>query len=273
LKIILKILILAVIGFFIFSLKEADARRYSMDEGVNRLLVVYDNNTLFENLTPAYGFSCLLMIDQYHILFDTGGNPTVLMENINRMDIDPEAIDSVVLSHIHGDHTGGLSGLLQKNKNITVYMPKSFPRGYKNDLRSLGTMVKEVEEPMMIHPSVYTTGELGTGIKEQSIIVKTRKGLVIITGCAHPGILKIVEMAKNFLMDRVHLVLGGFHLMGSRAAEIRAIINRLDELGVKSIAPCHCSGDTARELFRQHYGDNYIECGVGLVIEIPDIKK
>ena len=71
LKIILKILILAVIGFFILSLKEAHARRISMDEGVNRLLVVYDNNTLVENLTPAYGFSCLLMIDQYHILFDT----------------------------------------------------------------------------------------------------------------------------------------------------------------------------------------------------------
>lgn len=244
-----------------------------MDEGVNRLLVVYDNNTLVENLTPAYGFSCLLMINQYHILFDTGGNPSVLMKNMNRMDIDPEAIDNVVLSHIHGDHTGGLSGLLEKNRNITVYIPKSFPEGYKNDVMSLGIMVKEVEGPMMILPSVYTTGELGTGIKEQSIIVKTRKGLVIITGCAHPGILKIIEMAKDLLMDRVHLVLGGFHLMGCGAGEIRAIIKRLDELGVERIAPCHCSGDKARELFRQHYGNNYIECGVGLVLEIPDIKK
>ena len=244
-----------------------------MDEGVNRLLVVYDNNTLVENLTPAYGFSCLLMIDQYHILFDTGGNPAILMENMNRMCIDPDAIDSVFLSHSHADHTGGLSGLLQKNKNITVYIPKSFPQGYKNDVRALGTVVKEVERPMMILPSVYTTGELGTGIKEQSLIIKTEDGLVIITGCAHPGILRIVEMAKNFLMDRVHLVLGGFHLMGSRAGEIRAIINRLDELGVKIIAPCHCSGDTARELFREYYGDNYIECGVGLVLEIPDLKE
>ena len=152
-------------------------------------------------------------------------------------------------------------------------MPKSLPQGYKNDVRTLGTVFKEVEGSMMILPSLYTTGELGTGIKEQSLIVKTEDGLVIITGCAHPGILKIVEIAKNFFMNRVHLVLGGFHLMGSRAGEVRVIINRLDELGVKRIAPCHCSGDTARELFREHYGDNYIECGVGLVLDIPDIKK
>jgi len=120
---------------------------------------------------------------------------------------------------------------------------------------------------------VYTSGELGGGLKEQSLVLKTCQGLVIITGCAHPGIVEIVEHVRGLFEENVYLLIGGFHLMGKSPKELREIAKKLDELKVERIAPCHCSGDTARGFFRQYYGDNYITCAAGLVIDMPDPKK
>jgi 7,8-dihydropterin-6-yl-methyl-4-(beta-D-ribofuranosyl)aminobenzene 5'-phosphate synthase len=207
------------------------------------------------------------------ILFDTGGDASILLRNMYRTEIDPRKIDNVVLSHRHGDHTGGLGGFLQFHHDVTVYIPKSFPRNFKKEVGLTGARVQEVGGPMMIHSGIYTTGELGGFIKEQSLVLKTPEGLVIITGCAHSGIVKIVEHAVDLFREKVYLLLGGFHLMGRSRENIRATIGRLDELKVERIAPCHCSEDRARELFRHHYGENYIDCGVGLVSEIPALQR
>jgi 7,8-dihydropterin-6-yl-methyl-4-(beta-D-ribofuranosyl)aminobenzene 5'-phosphate synthase len=268
-----KIAALVTILSLILSWQCVYARRSSMNEGTNELFIIYDNNTLKSGLKSAWGFSCLIILPQYRILFDTGGDPSILMNNMNLMDIHPEDIDSVVLSHGHGDHTGGLGGLLHYHPNVTVYLPKSFPKSFKNEVNHIGARVHEVGGSMMLYPGVYTTGELGNGIKEQSLLLKTKKGLVIITGCAHPGIVDIVLKARSLFKDKVHLLMGGFHLMGSSQKEIRDIIKRLDEVEVERVSPCHCSGDTARKLFREHYGENYIKCGAGLVLEIPDLKE
>jgi 7,8-dihydropterin-6-yl-methyl-4-(beta-D-ribofuranosyl)aminobenzene 5'-phosphate synthase len=268
-----KISALAMTLFLILSWQWAYTRSSSMDKATNTLLVVYDNNTLKKGLKSAWGFSCLIILPQYRILFDTGGDPAILMNNMNMMNIHPETIDSVVLSHGHGDHTDGLSGLLHYNHDVTVYIPKSFPTRFKNGVIHMGALVHEVGEPVMLHPGVYTAGELGNGIKEQSLILKTRRGLVIVTGCAHPGIVDIVSQARTLLKDKVHLLIGGFHLMGSSPNDIRHIIKRLDEMEVENISPCHCSGDTAREVFSKHYGENYIKCGAGLVLGLPDLKE
>ncbi|MBL7178573.1 MAG: MBL fold metallo-hydrolase [Desulfobacteraceae bacterium] len=255
-----------------FSLQSAFAWRRSMNEAGSQLIIVYDNNTLKKGLTSSWGFSCLIILPQYRILFDTGGDPSILLKNMDRMDIDPEKIDSVVLSHGHADHTGGLIGLLQYHNDVTVYLPKSFPKMFKKEVDSIGARIEEVGGSIMIHPSVYTTGELGKSIKEQSLVLKTRKGLVIITGCAHPGIVEIVEHVRKLFKDKVYLLIGGFHLMGKSPKEIKGIAKKLDELNVEKIAPCHCSGDTARDIFKQYYGDNYITCATGLVMETPHLK-
>ena len=123
----------------------------------------------------------------------------------------------------------------------------------------------------MIHPGVYTTGELRYGLKEQSLVLKTRRGLVIITGCAHPGIVEIVEHATAVFQESVYLLIGGFHLMGHSRPELKKIAKRLDELKVEKIAPCHCSGDEAREFFKEYYKDKYITCAAGLLLTIPDL--
>jgi len=120
-----------------------------------------------------------------------------------------------VLSHIHGDHVGGLSGFLEQNSTVTLYLLKSFPKSFEYDVESLGARVEEVYEAKELFPSVFTTGELGKGTKEQSLIVKTSEGLVIINGCAYPGVVNIIRVAKDIVLDsRVYLVIAASIYLG-----------------------------------------------------------
>lgn len=232
------------------------------------ILITYDNNPHDPRLQPSWGFSCLVRCDQKSILFDTGGNSTILLDNMEKLFINPKEIDIVVLSHIHGDHTGGLAGLLKKNNSLSIYVPISFPKRFKDEASHHGASIEEVSASREIVSGVYTTGQLGHAIKEQSLIIKTSKGLVIITGCAHPGIVDIVGASKDICNDRVYLVLGGFHLGGTSASQIKFVIENLEKSGVEKVAPCHCSGDDARLLFQRSFDKNYIEAGVGTKISI-----
>jgi 7,8-dihydropterin-6-yl-methyl-4-(beta-D-ribofuranosyl)aminobenzene 5'-phosphate synthase len=233
------------------------------------IAVTYDNNPYDDRLRTAWGFSCLVRLPERTILFDTGGDSSILLHNMEQLQIDPDEIDVVVLSHIHSDHVGGLGGILNQNSSVVVYLPASFPQGLKEDISRYGAEVQEVDEPRELFDGVYTTGELNGGIREQSLIVKTDEGLIVITGCAHPGVVNVVRKAREVAEDKVYLLIGGFHLGGASASKIEAIIDDFEQLGVERVAPCHCSGDTARILFREHYGEGYIECGVGRRIALP----
>ena len=139
-------------------------------------------------------------------------------------------------------------------------------------MKEYGARIVEVQEPLKICQEVYSTGELGTGIKEQSLVIYTEKGLVVITGCAHPGIVKIVNKAKDLFNDYVLLVMGGFHLFGESKGEIENIVSSFRKLGVSYVGPCHCSGDTARQLFKKEYSENFINVGVGRVVTMNDLR-
>ena len=233
------------------------------------IAVTYDNNPYDDRLRTAWGFSCLMRLPERTILFDTGGDSSILLHNMERLQIDPKEIDVVVLSHIHGDHVGGLGGILNRNSDVTVYLPASFPQSLKDEVKLYAAEVQEVHEPRELFDGVYTTGELNGGIREQSLVVKTDEGLVVITGCAHPGVVNIVQKAREIAGDKVYLLLGGFHLGGASASKIESIIDSFEQLGVERVAPCHCSGDNARRLLREHYGEGYIECGVGRRVTLP----
>ena len=232
------------------------------------ITIVYDNNRYDNRLTTAWGFSCLVNTPQQVILFDTGGDGKLLLNNMSKLGIDPEEIDVVVLSHIHADHTGGLAHFLECNNKVTVYMPASFPQWLKDEVRTTGAKLEEIEKAEELFDGVFTTGELNGGIKEQSLLLRTPKGLVVITGCAHPGILNIAERAREISEENIYLVMGGFHLGGASTSQLNNIAESLLQLGVEKVAPCHCSGDTARRLFSDYFGDNYIDCGAGKVITI-----
>jgi len=241
-----------------------------------KIIVVYDNRTLDPNLVSGWGFSCLVDND---LIFDTGGDSRTLLSNMEKMGIDVEGIKTVVLSHAHGDHTGGLGGLLATGIRPTVYVPCSFPARFKADVRSLTTLV-EVHGPMKIRPAVHTTGEVGSRLVEQALAVETDEGLVVITGCAHPGVVEMVRRAQEVAGGRtppriggaggggVYLVLGGFHLGGVGRRQVGRIITDFRRLGVRKVAPCHCTGDRAIRIFAEEYGEDFIRVGAGCAITI-----
>ena len=236
---------------------------------INKLsiTVIYDNNPYTKGLRAEWGLSCLIRGSERTILFDTGGNGSFLLENVNELGINPRKIDTVVLSHIHSDHVGGLKEFLDKNEQVTVYLPMSFPQEFKANLMSAGIRIMEVHDPTKICDGVYTTGELGAGIKEQSLIVHTTHGMIVITGCAHPGIVGILKRAKDLIKDDILLAMGGFHLGGAGQEDLEKIILSFRSMGVKFVGPCHCSGDLARQMFKEEYGDSYMNLGVGRVIK------
>jgi len=233
------------------------------------LTIVYDNNEYGERLKTAWGFSCLVERGDLALLFDTGGDAPTLLSNMATLGLDPAAIDTIVLSHIHGDHVGGLGSILAVNEETTVYLPRSFPASFKEQVKARAHVV-EVHEPMEIAEGIYTTGELGTGIVEQSLVLVTGRGSVVITGCAHPGVVNIVTKAKEITGEEVYLVMGGFHLGGASEATIEGIVEDFQKLGVQKVAPCHCSGDLARSIFERAYGEDFIGVGVGSTLPVGE---
>lgn len=234
------------------------------------ITVVYDNNNFNQRLKTAWGFSALVEYYDHTLLFDTGGDGPTLIENMRVLGIEPRQIESVVLSHAHGDHTGGLNALLEFGAHPIVYLPPSFSASYKNQVRKT-TKVIEVTPGLPIAEGIYTTGEMGRSISEQALIIQTDRGLVIITGCAHPGIVEIVEQARQMFDERVLLVLGGFHLGSKSQAEIDAILKDFRRLEVEQVAPCHCTGERAIAMFAAEYGEDFIQAGVGRVFRLDAI--
>jgi 7,8-dihydropterin-6-yl-methyl-4-(beta-D-ribofuranosyl)aminobenzene 5'-phosphate synthase len=236
------------------------------------ITIIHDNYPGIDGLKMAWGFSALVTGPARTILFDTGSDGTLLLENMAKLRIDPGRIDTVVLSHIHGDHTGGLMGFLQANPHARVYLPASFPARFKDVVRGHGAVVTEVSEPQEICPDVYTTGVLGRRIREQALVVRTARGLVVLTGCAHPGIVPMLEKATLLHGEPVLLLMGGFHLEWSMKRKLERIVAAFRTHRVRYIAPTHCSSDKARQLFQQHYGPQYTEAGVGKTIVLTDLK-
>jgi 7,8-dihydropterin-6-yl-methyl-4-(beta-D-ribofuranosyl)aminobenzene 5'-phosphate synthase len=226
------------------------------------ITVVYDNNAYLPRLETAWGFACLVETPSETVLFDTGGDGVLLLRNMAKLGVDPNAIDVIVLSHIHGDHVDGLATLLDTGIKPAVYVPAAFPASFKNRLKTRTKLIK-VSEPVEILPGVRTTGEIGSAIVEQALVVDTAEGLVVITGCAHPGIVRMVARAVGPGEGQVALVLGGFHLGGASDAQIEAIISDFRGLGVQQLAPCHCTGAFARQLFSDAYGDDCFLAGAG----------
>ena len=131
----------------------------------------------------------------------------------------------------------------------------------------LGAKVVVVTKPREICPGVFLVGPLGDKIVEQALAVATRKGLVVIAGCSHPGVVEIVTEAKKQLKQDVYMVCGGMHLLNHSESAVKHIIARLKDLGVQAVGPTHCTGEKAIALFKEAFGDAYIQIGAGKVLQ------
>lgn len=262
----LKISLLVV--FLIPLMKASEALGQAEPPGL-KLTVVFNNEPCDSSLETSWGFGCVVEGLDETILFDTGGDGKILLANMDKLEIDPGVISMVVLSHYHGDHTGGLSDFLRRNPRVAVWLPESFPDSFQASIRSAGAEVKTVGGPTGLFDGVHSTGEMGSSIIEQSLVLDTSRGLVVITGCAHPGIAGIVRKAGRLLNKRIYLVVGGFHLNSMTADEINGVIREFKEMGVQRVGATHCTGDQAIKMFRQAWGDDFVESGCGAVIELP----
>lgn len=227
------------------------------------LTIVYDNNAYKESLQTDWGFSCFIQGLEKSILFDTGGKGNILLGNMEKLKISPVDIDLVFLSHYHKDHTGGLSTLLRFNPKIEVWLPKFFPQDFKEQILSAVTSLVEVESHQKICDGAFTTGVIKGWIKEQSLVLDTTQGLIVVTGCAHPRLINILPKVRDMFGENIHLVLGGFHLAGFQTDEIQEVIDMLNALKIQKIGPCHCTGDKALRMFAGEYAENFIKAGAG----------
>jgi 7,8-dihydropterin-6-yl-methyl-4-(beta-D-ribofuranosyl)aminobenzene 5'-phosphate synthase len=233
-----------------------------------RFNILFNNVRGEKDFQTLWGFSCY--IPELNLLFDTGSNGRVLLQNAKKMGIDFKEIKYLFISHHHWDHIGGIDTVIEENPNITMFVPSSLSKHLIKDLKSLVKEVIVVNDKFSeILPNVYTTGIMQP-LEEQSMAIDTPKGLIIITGCGHAGIINIQKRIKENLNKEIYYILGGFHLLRSSDKEIQEVIQNSD---TKFISPTHCTGEKAIKMIKTKFQDNFIKAGVGNTINLPNLCR
>lgn len=233
--------------------------------------ILFNDKAINNNFSIGWGLSLLI---GEHILFDTGEKGDYLIRNIREMGIDLYQIGSIVISHDHWDHTGGLWGLLKQRRGVRVFACPHFSPEFMKRVRDFGGNLIEVKGFLEVVKNVFVTGEIegtykGMFLPEQAVVIKTEKGLTVITGCAHPGILKILDAVKErFADEKLYLIFGGFHLKDSDKRLINMIAERMKEMDIEKVGPMHCTGEDAEAIFKKIYNDNSISIKAGQTITV-----
>lgn len=226
--------------------------------------IVYDNSSAEPSLRSDWGFAAVVDAGAARILFDAGADGAILLGNLAAMGVEAASITHAVISHRHADHRNGLFPLALKNRAMKVYFLDSFPPEVYELAAAVALDPVRVRDPIEIAPGVFSTGIVPGDPDEQALVVETTGGLVILTGCSHPGVTSMVEAAlRQRGAQRVRLLAGGFHLFRQGEEHTQTTIDRLRELGVEQVAPAHCTGERAIQLFRRAYGPKCLPAGSG----------
>jgi 7,8-dihydropterin-6-yl-methyl-4-(beta-D-ribofuranosyl)aminobenzene 5'-phosphate synthase len=230
--------------------------------------VIYDNYSKKEGVKPDWGYSIVIEGLDKSILFDTGANPGIFESNFRKLGIDAGKIDYVVISHEHGDHTAGIESFAKIKNNIPIIIPHSFSDSFKKEMKGFGFNPLLVKEPAKICGNLYSSGEFSGPTPEQALVLNTKQGLVVMTGCSHPGIVEMLKQIKTTFNKNIYMVFGGFHLLQKTEKEMLKIIEEMKDLGVVKCGATHCTGDKQTRMIREAFGVNFIELGAGNVITI-----
>jgi 7,8-dihydropterin-6-yl-methyl-4-(beta-D-ribofuranosyl)aminobenzene 5'-phosphate synthase len=285
------------------------ATTISAAPGNAQITVLYDAFGNTSTMQKDWGYAALVEYSGKRILFDTGNNPEIFAQNVRAKGIDLRKLDFVVMSHRHGDHMGGLSYLLKVNPTVKIYAPKEGLGGvYGADLPSSFYRKDTSLPPEQRYyngepPEVMRTGSAWPGanfqlvdknmditsdihlialvsdkpgtleLRELSLAINTPDGMVVVVGCSHPGIDKIVEAAST-INPRIHLVTGGLHLLTASDSDIEAIVTALrDRFEVEYVAPGHCTGEPAFTALKKAFSNRYLYAGLGTTLALTVSQK
>lgn len=238
-----------------------------------KLTIIYDNEkSIQSNLCHGFGFSCYIEFQGQKILFDTGGDVLKFDNNIKELNIDLKAIDKVFLSHHHWDHTNGVSKVLNSlSLNTTVFIPANFNTEILKPIPpNIQIVTNENFQP--IDSNLYSLTMNGESsllkITEQALIFDTPLGLIIITGCGHPGVVNILQETQKYCNSNIYALVGGFHLYNKFDRVVRNIVEELNKFNIEVIAPCHCTGEKAKHYLQQKsFNSHYSQMNTGSVLE------
>jgi len=225
-----------------------------------RATMIVENRSRDPRLASSWGLSMLIEVGDRRILFDVGPDFHVLLGNAQMLGVDLRSIDAVFISHWHGDHAAALPQLLEYlGRDVPIYVPS--PRGVGREI------VARAGESVLIEDAL-STGPMGFGIREHSLIVKVGDGIAVFVGCSHPGIDEILERATRVSgCDRVELVMGGLHIGGFEASYVA---NTFRAYGVRIVVPAHCTSDEAIEIIKRELSGaaQVLDPFVGLRVEL-----
>ena len=273
-----------------------------------QITVLYDAFGKPSAMHKDWGYSALVEYGGKRILFDAGNSPEILAHNAEAKGIDLSKLDFVVLSHRHGDHMGGLAYVLKVNPKVTIYAPKEGFGVYGSDLAStfyrkdaslppeqryydgappeimrFGSawpsanfllIDKNTEIAPDIHLIALVSDKPGTlELRELSLAINTPEGQVIVVGCSHPGIDRIMA-AASAINPRIRLIAGGLHLVVAGDSDIEKAVAALrDQYRVEYIAPGHCTGEPAFTALKKTFGDRYLYAGLGTTLSMSKLQN
>jgi 7,8-dihydropterin-6-yl-methyl-4-(beta-D-ribofuranosyl)aminobenzene 5'-phosphate synthase len=232
-----------------------------------KITTLVDNDIWMRGLASSWGLSLYVEIDsgeeRHRILMDTSGSYDALFSNARKLEVDLSDVEAIFVSHWHLDHCGCLSHVLPLLRQQTpVYVPSRNPSGIKTIREAEGAPIV-CSDPVSLIEGVMSTGEMIGGVSEHSLVINLRdKGLVVLSGCSHPGIVNIVKRAQQVSgISTVYAVIGGFHISSKR--EGAHVAEFLQKLGVQLVSPCHCTGVNAKNAIADIMKDNFVKNGSG----------
>lgn len=235
---------LQIVGLALVALSQAPAADRV------EIRVLFDNTVAEAGFRDGWGFAAAVTAGGDRLLFDAGASPEILLHNADRMKVDLASFGRILVSHRHGDHTAGLPAISSRNPALDVLWP-------------------DRPEPFDVSPRMHSTGALSGVASEQALVIDTPAGLVVVTGCSHPGIVRLVEAAlAQRKATRVRLLVGGFHMMQQTPAQVSETIAALRRLNVERLAPTHCTGPAAIGMFREAWGSAFVTAGAGRVLVV-----
>jgi 7,8-dihydropterin-6-yl-methyl-4-(beta-D-ribofuranosyl)aminobenzene 5'-phosphate synthase len=298
-----RIPVLSSIIRFALLLAATCACSASQAQTEKRVTILYDAFGPPSNLKLDWGFAALVEYGGKRILFDTGNNAKIFEHNVKELAVDLKQLDAVIISHRHGDHTSGLSYLLQVNPSVKIYAPveaaqfkgpmpiaflkrepglpptMSYYRGQNPEQFVSGSPWPDanfeiIRDQTEIFPGFFVLTTIsekpGTrDMNELSLAIRTPEGLAVIVGCSHPGIEKILGAAAK-IDPQLYTATGGFHLVVTAPEEVERVAALLDEtLKIKRVAPGHCTSEFGFQVFMSRFRDRFDQAGAGRTIALP----